>query len=439
MSLAFSNDEHHPMIEALLRPRVPRWEQLNLAIDERDDMLDFALELFEHDRDVALTNYFQNGLEQFEIVKHIASWRGKPVRTMLDFASGYGRLTRFLVHEHLAEEITVSDILEGGMEFQAREFGVRTILSTAFPENLATPQKYDLIFVASLFTHLPPATFHPWLKRLATLLEPEGLLIFSVHDESIAPKKVSEGINFEAYSESRVLDASDYGSTWVTEGYVREQVASIDPSFACVRVPFGLSEWQDLYVVSPSPIANPRRRRTPKGFIEHCHVVDDGIRFDGWATVVEEAPDRVEVRIDDDIAATTSEFYARGDVASLFASEGATKSGWELLVPHEAVRSFRYQTVTVSVFSRENVERILFLGTIDAASGFVAKERARVRDKQLAERDAKIATLEHENAVLAHQRATLEQQIAAMKQSKFWRARERWFRFKRGVGLTTEE
>ena len=439
MPLTFDRAEHHPMIDALLRTRVPRWEELNLAIDERDDMLDFALQLFEHDRDAALTNYFQNGLEQFEVVKHIASWRGKPLRRMLDFASGYGRLTRFLVHEHLAGEITVSDILEGGMEFQAREFGVKTILSTSFPENLAAPEKYDLIFVASLFTHLPPPTFRPWLQRLASLLEPEGLLIFSVHDESIAPQKVGEGINFEAYSESRVLDASDYGSTWVTESYVREQVASIDPSYACVRLPRGLSEWQDLYVVSPSPIVNARARRTPKGFIEHCRVGDDGIRFSGWATNVDESPDRVEVRIDDEIAATTREFHARGDVASWFASEGATKSGWELVVPHEAVRSFRYQTATVSVFSRENVERILFLGTIDAASGFVARERARARDNQIALREATIAELQERNSVLDQQRATLEAQIAAMRQSKFWRMRDRWFAIKRAAGLTREE
>ena len=438
MPLAFGRDEHHPMIDTLLRARMPRWEELNRAIDERDDMLDFAMQLFERDRDAALTNYFQNGLEQFEVVKHIASWRTARPRRMLDFASGYGRLTRFLVHEHLADEITVSDILEGGMEFQAREFGVKTILSTSFPENLAAPETYDLIFVASLFTHLPPSTFRPWLQRLASLLEPEGLLIFSVHDESIAPEKVGEGINFEAYSESRVLDASDYGSTWVTEAYVREQVASIDAGYACVRLPRGLSEWQDLYVVSPSPIADPRPRRMPKGFIEHCRVGDDGIRFSGWATVVEEAPDRVEVRIDDEIAATTREFHARGDVAKWFDSPAAMKSGWECIVPHEAVRSFRYQTATVSVFSRENVERILFLGTIDAASGFVAKERARARDNQIAQAHATIAELEERNALLDHQRHTLEQQIAAMRQSRFWRARERWFALKRAVGMTEE-
>ncbi|HEX2122189.1 MAG TPA: class I SAM-dependent methyltransferase [Thermoanaerobaculia bacterium] len=427
------------MVDALLRPRVPRWEGLNRAIDERDDMLDFAMQLFGYDRDAALTSYFQNGLEQFEIVKHIAAWRERPLRRMLDFASGYGRLTRFLVHEKLAEEITVSDILEGGMEFQARQFGVRAILSSALPENFAAPEKYDLIFVASLFTHLPPATFGPWLRRLAELLEPEGLLVFSVHDESIAPQKVGEGIDFAEHSESRVLDASDYGSTWVTESYVRAQVAEIGTNFSCERLPRGLSDWQDLYVISPAPLASPRPRRSPKGFIELCEVTADGIRFAGWATVVDEAPDRVEVRIDDEIAAVAREFHPRPDVAKSFESGGATNSGWECLVPHAAVRSFRYQTATVSVFSRDDVERILFLGTIDAAAGFVAKERARARDNQIAQRNSEIAELHERVAVLDRQRGLAEQQIAAMRRSKFWRARERWFRVKRAVGLTDEQ
>ena len=92
----------------------------------------------------------------------------------------------------------------------------------------------------------------------------------------------------------------------------------------------------------------------------------------------------------------------------------------------------------MSVFTRANVERILFLGTIDAAAGFVAKERARARDNQIVERNAEIAVLREENAVLAHARTTLEQQLAAMRRSRFWRAREQWFRVKRAVGLTDE-
>ncbi len=426
------------MIATLLRTRVPRWEELDRTIDERDDMLDFALQMFERDRDVALTSYFQNGLEQFEVVKQIAAWRGTPPRRMLDFASGYGRLTRFLVHQHLAGEITVSDILEGGMEFQAAQFGVRTILSTPVPTDFAAPSKYDLIFVASLFTHLPPATFTPWLQRLASLLEPEGLLLFSVHDESIAPAKVSEGISFESYSESRVLDANDYGSTWVTEDYVRSQVAAIDPAFACVRLPRALSNWQDLYVVSPSPLTDVPFRRPPKGFIERCEILADGVRFSGWGTSVDEPADRVEVRIDDEIAAVTRDFQPRPDVAAAHQSEAATNSAFEAIVPHAAIRSFRYQTATVSVFSRENAERILFLGTIDSATGFAAKERAKVMEQNMVRAATLLAELEHRNAVLHHQRTELDQIIAAMKESRFWKARERWFAVKRAVGLTAE-
>jgi SAM-dependent methyltransferase len=437
MTLAFTNQEQHPMIATLLRTRVPRWEELDRTIDERDDMLDFALQMFERDRDVALTSYFQNGLEQFEVVKQIAAWRGKP-RRMLDFASGYGRLTRFLVHQHLAGEITVSDILEGGMEFQASQFGVRTILSTPLPSDFTAPSKYDLIFVASLFTHLPPATFTPWLQRLASLLEPEGLLLFSVHDESIAPSKVSEGISFESYSESRVLDSNDYGSTWVTEDYVRSQVAAIDPSFACVRLPRALSNWQDLYVISPSPLTNVPFRRAPKGFIERCEVVAEGVRFSGWGTSVDEPADRVEVRIDDELAVGTRDFHPRPDVAAAHQSEAATHSAFEAIVPHAAIRSFRYQTATVSVFSRENAERILFLGTIDSATGFAAKERAKVMEQNMVRAATLLAELEHRNAVLDHQRAELDQIIAAMKQSRFWKARERWFAVKRGIGWTDE-
>lgn len=438
MSLAFAPDESHPMVDALLRTRVPRWRELNRAIDERDDMLDFAMKLFHHDRDAAVTNYFQSALDQIALVRHIASWRGHP-RRMLDFASGYGRLTRLLVHEHLADEVTVSDILEGGMAFQAEQFGVRTILSNTDPAQFAAPEKYDLIFVASLFTHLPPATFTTWLRRLADLLEPEGLLIFSVHDESLSPDKKVDGIAFESHSESRVLDVEEYGSTWVTESYVRDQVSQIGDQWACVRMPRALSDWQDVYVISPAPIANPRPRRVPKGFLEQPDMLPEGIRIWGWATTIDAPPDRIEIRIEDDLAATTREFTPRPDVGQWFGTETAAQSGWECIVPHSSVRSFRYQVATISAFSPDGDERILFLGTLDSLLGTVARERAQALARQVAERKHEIADLTQQLAIADHARNTLDQQIAAMKQSRFWKAREQWFAVKRAMGLTDEE
>ena len=429
MPLAFNRDESHPMVDALLRARVPRWEALDRAIDERDDMLDFAIQLFDHDRDRALTSYFQNALEQFQLVKHIAGWRGHP-RKMLDFASGYGRLTRLLVHEQLADEVTVSDILEGGMEFQAAQFGVRTILSTTDPVQFAAPDRYDLIFVASLFTHLPEATFLAWLRRLAELLTPDGLLVFSVHDEGLAPEPFEGGIKFESRSESRVLDVNDYGSTWVTEDYVRAQVAAIDPGFACVRMRRALAEWQDVYVISPSPLEHAQPRRVPKGFVDRLDSFPDGVRLQGWATGVTERADRVEGRLGDQIVATTRDFAPRPDVAAWVGVETALDSGWELTIPHSTIRSFRYEVVTVSAFTRENEERILFLGTLDSLKGHTAHEKAKALEQALGMQGQELASVRHDLAVTAHQRAEREAEIAAMKQSRFWKARERWFAIK---------
>jgi SAM-dependent methyltransferase len=426
------------MVDTLLRTRIARAEELNRAVDERDDMLDYAIGLFDHDRDRAITNYFQNGLEQFELVRHIARWRQRPVRTMFDFASGYGRLTRFLVHEKLAEEVTVCDILEGGMAFQAEQFGVRAVVSATLPEKLPVDDRFDLIFVASLFTHLPPQTFTPWLRKLASLLEPEGLLIFSVHDETLAPDVVN-GIRFATNSESRVLDTSEYGSTWVTEAWVRQQIAEIDPSYACVRLRRALSDWQDVYVVSPAPIDDPRPRRTPKGFVDQFHIDEEGIHLAGWATLGDARADRVEVRAGDTVVATTREFHPRPDVAAYAGFPEAIDSGWGVVVPHASIRSFRYDVVTVSAFSPANEERIFFLGTIDSLNGHVARERSKELAQQLTLREKEIASLHHDLAVAEAHGRGLEEHIVAMQASKFWKARDRWFAFKRKVGLTEEE
>lgn len=434
MPLAFKPDEHHPMVDALLRTRVPRWESLNRAIDERDDMLDFAIHLFDRDFDRAVTNYFQNALDQFALVRHVASWRPHP-RRMLDFASGYGRLTRLLVHEKLADEITVSDILEGGMAFQAAQFGVRTILSKTQPEEFVTPDRYDFIFVASLFTHLPEVTFTRWLRRLAELLEPEGMLAFSVHDESISPTPFEGGFHFESRSESRVLDVEDYGSTWVRETYVREQVASLGEGWACVRLPRALSEWQDVYVISPAPIENAAPRRVPRGFMDRFTLLPEGVRLSGWATPAE----RVEVRLDDELVAETRAFAPRHDVSAWLGVSADTPSGWECLVPHERIRSFRYQVVTIAAYTAEGEERILFLGTLDSLNGHVARERADNLAHQLEVRAAEITALSEQLAATQHQRNELEQLVAAMRQSRFWKARDQWFAVKRALKLTEEK
>ncbi|HEX8616377.1 MAG TPA: hypothetical protein VF911_02215, partial [Thermoanaerobaculia bacterium] len=88
----------------------------------------------------------------------------------------------------------------------------------------------------------------------------------------------------------------------------------------------------------------------------------------------------------------------------------------------------------ISAFSRTGEERILFLGTLDSLNGHTAREKAKDLQQQLAARGGEIAALNERVARAELQRDALEQQLAAMRQSRFWRARERWFAMKRRFG-----
>ena len=75
---------------------------------------------------------------------------------VLEFATGFGRFTRHLVRV-LPGRVTWTDVLPGSIEFLQEQFGLKTFASTHDPLSLNIPATCDLVFVLSMFTHLPPA------------------------------------------------------------------------------------------------------------------------------------------------------------------------------------------------------------------------------------------------------------------------------------------
>ncbi|MFP5284132.1 MAG: class I SAM-dependent methyltransferase, partial [Thermoanaerobaculia bacterium] len=257
MSLAFRPDETSPYVRAFLADRGLERSDLDLAIDERDEMLGFLVGGMEGDRDKALFAYFRSGLSIADGLLQVLRWRfpdgpGK----VLDFASGYGRITRFLVREIPPERLWVSDVYEGGVRFQEERFGVRGVVSTVRPEDLDLGGTFDAILVTSLFTHLPEERFLAWLRVLLGRLEPGGVLAFSTHDPGLlvpCPAMPESGLLFQEISESGSLDTGDYGSTWVTEAFVRGAIARVAPSASVHRLERGLCNYQDLYLAVLEP------------------------------------------------------------------------------------------------------------------------------------------------------------------------------------------
>jgi SAM-dependent methyltransferase len=146
---------------------------------------------------------------------------------VLEFAAGFGRFTRHLARA-MPTRATCTDIQPGSVEFLREQFAVEAFYSALNPGDIVYPRQYELIFVLSLFTHLPVARWGDWLKHLHRGLAPGGLLVFSVHNHRAA---LAEGVNFDGRdahfirsSESPQLAADEYGTTYTTDDFVSSQV-----------------------------------------------------------------------------------------------------------------------------------------------------------------------------------------------------------------------
>jgi SAM-dependent methyltransferase len=236
-------------------------KEINRNISKNDMMYGYIAQHCQN-ADEAQLEYFSTGLhvmQVLEVLMHRGFGAPQEIGAFLDFASGYGRLTRFLIQVLDPRRIWVSDIKPRAVTFQKQQFGVNGFVSAEEPENLVVEQLFDLIFVVSLFTHLSRSTFAKWLQRLCDCLSPKGTLAFSVHDVSLAEgaKIPEDGFLFSSTNEEVGLRSSDqplnqnqYGVTFVNEVFVQRTIQELDfENKSYVRYPKGL--WnQDLYILS---------------------------------------------------------------------------------------------------------------------------------------------------------------------------------------------
>ena len=172
--------------------------------------------------------------------------------TLLEFASGYGCVTRHLSRVNPELDIVACDIHPEAISFLKTELRAETLLSRSVPEEFAVPRKFDAVFALSFFSHMPQRTWRRWLVALSECLVDEGLLIFTTHGETSRqhfgnPEIPESGIWFDASSEQGDLDVVEYGSTIVSTDFVDRQLEGLD--LHLIRRETGVWwEHQDLYV-----------------------------------------------------------------------------------------------------------------------------------------------------------------------------------------------
>lgn len=243
----------------------------------------------------AVSQYFSVALQQYRVVGElIERLFERPAQIeVLDFACGFGRLLRFLVHDLPPEQIHAAEIQRPALDWVSHRHGVHTLASGPRPEDFQPDQRFDLIWVASLFSHLPEALFERWLGRLNALLKPGGVLCFSVHDEALLPTGMAvgqRGIHYISGSENADLDPSIYGTSFVSADFVKRAAASATGSASRLRrLPRLLAHEQDVYVLSGA--AGPPLEtldhfpRGARGWIDELELdhSDRSLWLRGWA------------------------------------------------------------------------------------------------------------------------------------------------------------
>ena len=287
--------------------------RLSTRIHPADEMYRFELTALHRTPEVTAILYFATGMQIFQAVEQIVAWRFQgfgAVHSLLDFASGYGRSTRFLVRALAPEKITVAEIDPGAVRFQQETFGVRGVVAGTGPESLQLDGAFDVVLASSFFSHLPAARFESWMARLHALVAPGGLLIFSVHGIELLPPgepPPSSGIFFRPVSETLRLEGAEYGTSYVTPEFVRTVTERAAGGGArLVGFPFGLCGFQDLYVLCRPPLPagpEPPLARAPRGALEHSAIENGVVTVRGWASgYLDERPPDVRLLLGERVA-----------------------------------------------------------------------------------------------------------------------------------------
>lgn len=370
-----------PLIETLLRPELGFPSSMSLSIHPDDEMLRFMTQVHDGDRDRGLADYLYSGLRAFTMTDQLVSWRfgGFEKIRMLDFAAGYGRVTRHLLGKIDRRRLTVSDIMEEAVDFQRRTFQVDGVVSTVDPDALDLSGRFEVVQAISLFTHLPEDLFRRWLRKLWSHVEPGGMLILSVHDTSLLTVQESEeGFIFLPSSENDRLDPESYGSTWVREELMARVFKEELSGYSFQRLARGLCGYQDVYAVVKQERVRFESLRFDSGAEGHIDLAetDDSSRLvlRGWAAAVNRGQTlkSIELVLNGRVLSSFKDFAPRPDVAAFFGDERLVDCGWEIVVDLPAGVSYSHDVVML-VAHTEGGRTVFNMGCVYSLLALAAK------------------------------------------------------------------
>lgn len=139
-------------------------------------------------------HYFSTGASALELAAAAARLVELEPRRILDFGSGGGRVTRWLRALWPDAQVFACDADPAALSFCRDYLGARVFTSGASIAELAAPVGFDLIWAGGLLCHRAEPLAQQRLERLYAWLEPDGVLLTSLHGRHVAGN--GEAANF---------------------------------------------------------------------------------------------------------------------------------------------------------------------------------------------------------------------------------------------------
>lgn len=184
---------------------------------------------------------------------------------VLDYGCGYGRITRLLYRYIDPETYVGVDPWTVSLDL-CRIDGLlgNFVQSDYLPETLPVgPDKFDLAFAFSVFTHTSLNATLTGLRALRRHIKPNGLLVITIRpveywsivaritDEersALMERHRAEGFAFVSDGAVRAGDEETFGDTTITLDWFATHV----PEWHVERVDRGLDGWQIVVMLSPA-------------------------------------------------------------------------------------------------------------------------------------------------------------------------------------------